>query len=202
MSSGDWQVPFKREDKEKTAFAALEGLFQFKFMPFGLCNAPCTFQRLMNALLAGLTWEKCLVYIDDIIVFSVTFENHLERLENIFERFKAAKLKLNPKKCQFGMEKLQFLGFVLSKDGLKPDKSKVKAITNFSKPNDKKELLRFLNTIGFYRRFIPEFSDVASCLSKLTEASQSFLWDNQTQIAFFHKLKKKATKHFMFSIAI
>jgi len=184
MSSGYWQIPLRSEDRQKTAFAALNGLFQFRVMPFGLCNAPSTFQRLMNALLSGLTWEQCLVYLDDIIVFANNFETHIQRLENVFKRFEASKLKLNPDKCKFCMEELPFLGYILSNKGLKPDENKLKSIKAFSKPSNKTELLRFLNTIGFYRRFIPNFSHKASCLFKLTESNQKFVWNSETQVAF------------------
>ena len=99
LASGYWQVEMDHSDKEKTAFSTPFGLFQFNVMPFGLCNTPSTFQRLMEMVLAGLHWSTCLVYIDDIIIFSCNFNQHLERLEEVLQRLQSAGLKLKPSKC-------------------------------------------------------------------------------------------------------
>ena len=100
LASGYWQVEMDEVDKQKTAFISHMGLFHFNVMPFGLCNAPQTFQRLMNGVLSGLTWEECLVYLDDVIIYSRTFEEHLERLEHVFERLKESGLKIKLEKCK------------------------------------------------------------------------------------------------------
>ncbi len=101
LASGYWQVELQESDKEKTAFSTPHGLYKFNVMPFGLTNAPATFQRLMECILAGLTVEECLIYIDDIIVFSATFEQHLERLRRVLERLQASGMKLKLSKCHF-----------------------------------------------------------------------------------------------------
>jgi hypothetical protein len=111
-------------DKEKTAFATHAGLFQVKVLPFGLSNSPTTFERLMEAVLSGLQWEKCLVYLDDIITFGATFEETLENLSTIFNRLCAANLKLKPKKCTLFQEKIEFLGHTVSHDGIRCNQDK------------------------------------------------------------------------------
>lgn len=137
LASGFWQVPLKEDDKEKTAFTANSRLYQFTVMAFGLCNAPSTFQRLMDTILRNLTWKHCLVYLDDVIIFSPDFKTHLERLDQVLSRFKDANLKLKPSKCKFGMEEVTYLGFLISKEGLKPDPSKIKAISEYETPKNK-----------------------------------------------------------------
>ena len=114
LRSGYWQVPMDPQSAEKTAFVTRKGLWKFKVMPFGLTNAPAVFQRLMDVVLAGLTWEVCLVFLDDVIVFSDTFERHIERLSLVFERLRKANLKLKPEKCRLFHKRIHFLGHVVS----------------------------------------------------------------------------------------
>ena len=109
LASGYWQVEVKPEDREKTAFITSEGLYEFNVLPFGLCNGPATFQRLMNILLAGIQWHDCLVYLDDIIVLGRSFDEHLKNLAKVFQRLREANLKLQVKKCVFGRETVKFL---------------------------------------------------------------------------------------------
>ena len=104
----------KEEDKEKTAFTTHKGLYQFKVMPFGLCNAPSTFERLMEIAMRGLQWTSCLVYLDDIVVFASNFESHLERLGEVLGRLEEAGLKVKPSKCCLARKKVAFLGHVVS----------------------------------------------------------------------------------------
>ena len=109
LKSDYWQVEVHKDDREKTAFCTCEGLFQFNVMPFGLCNATATFQRLMDMVLKGLLWNNCLVYIDDIIIVGRTFEQHLNNLAQVFDRLEQAGLKLQPHKCHLLQSKVQFL---------------------------------------------------------------------------------------------
>ena len=122
-------------------------------MPFGLTNAPATFQRLMECVLAGLTFEQCLIYIyiDDIIVFSATFPKHLERLRTVFEHLARAGLKLKPKKCHFARSEIRYLGHIVSRDGVKADPEMLHAITSYPTPRDVKELRQFLGLTNCYR---------------------------------------------------
>ena len=115
-------------DKEKTAFTTGDGLRQFTVMPFGLCNAPATFERLMDQVLAGLPWEICLVYLDDIIIHASEFEEAISHLREVFLRLRTANLKLNPKKCQLFAQEVRCLGHIISKNGLATDPEKVKAV--------------------------------------------------------------------------
>ncbi len=128
LASGYWQVEMDPEDREKTAFISEQGLFEFNVMPFGLCNAPATFQRLMDAVLAGLKWTCCLVYLDDIIIFSKTFDEHLEHLAQVLGRIQEAGLMLKTSKCYFARDRIPYLGHIVSAEGIEPDPSKIKAV--------------------------------------------------------------------------
>ena len=114
LASGYWQVEICPEDKEKTAFCTHDGHFEFNVMPFGLCNAPATFQRLMDVILAGVQWSSCLVYLDDIIIMGRSFEEHLDNLGTVLARLQAAGLTLNPEKCRFFQKKVLYLGHIVS----------------------------------------------------------------------------------------
>ena len=125
LKSGYWQVPITEQDKAKTAFRTSSGqLFEFNQVPFGLCNAPATFSRLMDSVLAGLHWEMCLFYLDDIIVFSSTWEEHLAWLCQVFERLRHANLKLGADKCTFAAKEVNYLGHRVTEEGLLPDSSR------------------------------------------------------------------------------
>ena len=125
LASGYWQVEMAPKDRHKTAFLTREGLWQFKVMPFGLCNAPATFERLMELVLRGLLWQRCLVYIDDIIVYGTTFEDTLENLQLVLQRVRDAGLKLKPKKCELFTREILYLGFRVNGEGVKPDPGKI-----------------------------------------------------------------------------
>ena len=137
LKSGYWQVPIQERDKEKAAFRTSSGqLFEFNQVPFGLCNAPVTFSRLMDHVLAGRQWETCLFYLDDIIVFAATWEEHLDRLRQVFERLRHAKLKLGADKCTFAAKEVSYLGHRVTEEGLLPDPSLLAAIREISPPHE------------------------------------------------------------------
>jgi len=184
LKSGYWQVGVDPEHREKTAFCTHEGLFQFNVMPFGLCNAPATFQRLMDMVLSGLQWSSCIVYIDDIIVVGRTFDEHLNNLKQVFERIEKAGLKLHPSKCQFLQPKVQFLGHIVSTEGIMPDPSKTQQVKEWPVPTSVKEIQQFLGLASYYRRFIKGFASIASPLHKLTERQSRFQWTSLCQEAF------------------
>ena len=124
LKSGYWQVPIQERDKEKTAFHTSSGqLFEFNQVPFGLCNAPATFSRLMDRVLAGLHWETCLFYLDDIIIFDATWEEHLARLRQVFERLRHTQLKLGADKCTFAAKEVSYLDHRVTEEGCLPDPS-------------------------------------------------------------------------------
>ena len=138
-------------------------------MPFGLCNAPATFHRLMNKVLSGLRWYSCLVYIDDIVVVGDSFENHLYNLVGVLKRLREAGLKVKPSKCNLRQEEVQYLGHMVSAEGISTDPTKVEAICNWPTPTCKQEIQRFLGLANYYRRLIKNFSSIAKPLQRLTE---------------------------------
>lgn len=184
LASGYWQVAMDESDKEKTAFATHKGLFQFKVLPFGLSNSPATFERLMEAVLSGLQWEKCLVYLDDIITFAATFEETLKNLTVIFDRLRTADLKLKPKKCTLFQEQVEFLGHTVSQEGIRCNPDKISAVMNWPVPSSVSEVRSFIGLASYYRRFINNFSNVAYPLTCLTQKNKKFEWSEECQNAF------------------
>ena len=176
------------ESKDKTAFITPNGLFQFRVMPFGLTNAPATFQRFMDAILAGYKWQTLLVYMDGICVFSENFDQHLLDLKDVFECMRQAKLKLKPYKCHIFQTKIKFLGHIVSDNGIGPDPDKVKAILNMEIPTNVTKLQSFLGLVGYYRKFIHSFADICHNLYELTKISSDFIWTN-AHTNSFNKLK-------------
>ena len=142
-------------DKEKTAFCTSEGLYEFHVMPFGLCNGPATFQRLMNLLLAAIQWTSCLVYLDDTIVLGKTFQNHLQHLSQVFQKLRDAKLKLKVQKCSFYQESVQFLGHIVSSKGLAADPAKIQRVVDWPIPTTKDEVQQFLGLQEVYKELCP-----------------------------------------------
>ena len=136
-------------------------------MPFGLCNAPATFQRLMDCTMAGLNYEICLLYLDDVIVFSRDLETHLGRLNMVLDRLRHANLKLKPSKCCLLQRKVEFLGYKVSSGGIETDPKKVEAVLNWPTPSKLKEVRGFLGLCSYYRRFVENFSEIAAPLHAL-----------------------------------
>ena len=153
-------------------------------MPFGLCNAPATFVRLMEKVLRGLSWKICLVYLDDIIVMSRTFDEHIENLAKVISCLKQADLKLHPKKCDLLKEKVSFLGHVVSADGVATDPEKLKAVLNWPVPKNVKQVRSFIGFCSYYRRYVKGFADIACPLHKLTEMGQIFEFNDSCMKAF------------------
>ena len=176
LAAGYWQVQMDKDSQEKTAFSTYSGHYEFQVMPFGLCNAPATFQRLMETVLAGLIRNCCLVYLDDVMVIGRSFSEHLTNLRKVFERFRNANLKLKPEKCCLAGSEVLYLGYVVSRDGISADPAKVKVVKNFPQPSDVKSLRSFLGLASYYRRFIQDFSKVANPLYALTQKDVEFLW--------------------------
>ena len=193
LKSGYWQVPIAEQDKEKTAFRTSSGqLYEFNQVPFGLCNAPATFSRLMDRVLAGLHWETCLFYLDDIIVFSSTWEEHLARLREVFERLRHAKLKLGAPKCTFAAKEVSYLGHRVTEEGLLPDPSLLAAIRDIPPPKTATEVRSFLGLAGYYRRYVKGFAAIAAPLHALTRKDALFHWSEDCQAAF-DQLKNRLT---------
>ena len=129
-----WQVAMAEGNKEKTAFSTPQGHFEFNVMPFGLTNAPTTFQRLMECILAGLSGEECLINLDDIIVFGVSFKEHIDRLTRVLAALQKAQLKLKLSKCQFAQREVKYLGHIVSEKGIAPDPGKIEAVSSYPPP--------------------------------------------------------------------
>lgn len=184
LLSGYWQVELAEEDRQKSAFCTTEGLYEFKVMPFGLCNAPATFQRLMDLVLAGLQWSHCLVYIDDVVVLGGSFSEHLQNLQAVFVRLRKAGLKLKPKKCAFFQTEVSYLGHIISRDGVSPDPAKVDKVAKWPTPNSARAVQQFLGFANYYRRFIRDFAQIAKPLHKLTERGATFAWTEACEAAF------------------
>ena len=184
LTRGYWQVAVAEESRPKTAFVTHCGLFQFRVLPFGLCNAPATFQRLMNTVLAGLIYKTCAVYLDDIVIASPTFEQHLMDLDEVLSRLRAAGLSLKLAKCQFCLSELSFLGYKVTSLGIHPDADKVAAVTEFKVPTNAKHVRQFLGLTGYYRRFVHNYAQIAEPLFALTKQDTPFAWDSSCQSAF------------------
>ena len=196
LRSGFWQIPLAEEDKPKTAFTTHKGLYEANVLMFGLKNSPAVFTKYMQHVLAGLDWNTCLVYIDDIIIYGSTFEEHLQRLREVFQRLDDNNLIVKLKKCQFGFRQLKYLGFIVGKDGVGTDPTKTKVIAEATLPPTLVKLQSFMGMCQFYRKFIENFSKIAQPLTKLTRGKKKaneLLDHTPESIAAFNLLKEKMT---------
>ena len=179
------------ESKPLTAFTmGPVGLYDSERMPFGLTNAPATFQRLMETCLGHLNLHWCIIYLDDIVIFSKDLVSHLGRLEAVFQKLEEAGLKLKPLKCELFCRQFAYLGHVISAKGVATDEGKVKAIKNWPTPTNVTKFQSFLGFMGYYCRFIPKFPQVAHPLHELTSGENAgkkkvtIKWDSRCQQAF------------------
>ena len=177
------EKPLDRLVKMKTSFACHRGLFEFNVMPFGLSNAPAVFQELMSIVLHGLG-HFAVAYLDDILVFSESMEEHLQHLETIFSRLRQHELRLKLKKCSFLNVETQYLGFIIHRNGIRPDPKKVEAIRSLPVPTCVREVRSFIGMSSYYRRFIPNFSEIAEPIIALTKKHAHYKWTHVHQKAF------------------
>lgn len=196
LASGYNQVPVAEKDKPKTAFCTPFGLFEFNRMPFGLCNAPGTFQRLMERIFGAQHFQTLLLYLDDVIVFSSSIDEHLERLESVLSRLQQEKLKVKLEKCCFFRTEVNYLGHVISNEGVATDPKKISAVKEWPRPSSVKELSSFLGFCGYYRRYVEGFAKIAAPLNhvkaELTDPrtkrplrrSIGERWDDQCEKSF------------------
>ena len=180
------------ETKHKSAFVTPTGVYQWKRMPFGLVNAPVSFKVLMTQVQRGFNWKTCFVYVDDILVFSNSFEDHLEHMDQIFSRLQSAGLTLKPSKFHFALPEVKYLGHILTIDCIKVDLSKTDAVKSFPVPKNQKELRSFLGLCNYFRRFVKRYGKITSPLNALLSKDVKFTWTDQCQIAFY-RLKTSLT---------
>ena len=188
LAAGYWQVRVHSDSQEKTAFITHQGLYEFRVMPFGLCNAPAVFQQLMQRVIMGLNPEEgpdfVAVYLDDVLIFSETLEDHLRHVRIVIEQVMATGLKLKPVKCHFVRQEVEYLGHLITPDGLRPNSNRVAAVREFVTPRSVTETRQFLGLASYYRRFIPKFAKIAQPLHQLTKKGAQFDWTSESQTAF------------------
>ena len=188
LASGFWQIRMEPDSREKTEFVAPHGLYEFLVMPFGLTNAPAVFQRLMQKVLNGLNPDDgkqfVAAYLDDILIFSETLQDHLTHLRKVIDRLKSANLKLKPAKCMFVRKEVEYLGHIITANGLKPNPRITDAVRNFPTPENVQGVRRFLGMSSYYRRFIAGFAKIAQPLHRLTAKDVPFDWSSDCETAF------------------
>lgn len=167
FTSGYWQVPVREEDKHKTAYSTSSGRWEYNVLPMGLTNAPAAFQRNMEVMLAGMLWQCCIVYIDDVIIYSSTFAEHLEHLENVFKRLRTYNVHAKPAKCKLVRREVEYLGHVVGRGVVKPNEMNTNKVRQAKLPTSVKEIRQFNGIASYYRRFIPGFAKIAKPLTDL-----------------------------------
>ena len=195
LGSAYHQVELEDESKIKTAFSTKNGQYCFKRMPFGIAAAPATFQKLMVKVLGELNWKEAVVYLDDILIFAKDKKEHLKRIEHVFSKIKESGLRINPEKCHFLVERTKFLGYVISKDGIETDQTKIDAIRKFQNPSCVKHLRSFLGLTNYYRKFLKDYAKYSKVLEGLCgkNKDKKIIWTEECNEAF-QKLKEKMIK--------
>lgn len=184
LTSGFYQMKLHPDDTAKTGFSTSSNHFEWKRVPFGLKNAPGSFQRLMSIILGDLSPLQIGIYIDDIVIASKTLQEHLEKLKLVFDKLTAHHLKLKPSKCKFLLDSITYLGFHVTNGVVQPDPSNLNVVQNFKIPANKKNVRQFLGLTGFYRRFIENYALKALPLTNLTKNDTTFIWSTAEQKAF------------------
>ena len=192
LEKGYFQIPLHPNSRHLTAFSSAAGHFEFSRLPMGLKNAPLTFARLMTCVFQDLMDDSILSYLDDILICSDTIENHVTKLNNVFDRLQNAGLTIRPSKCRFFQERLVFLGHEISSKGIAPNNLKVKAVEMFPQPTSKKELKSFLGLSGFFRKFVKGYSTIAGPLTELLKDDSKWVWKEE-QTKAFNALKIQLT---------
>ena len=182
--AGFTQLSIAPDDREKLAFRCHRGLFQFKRMPFGYRNGPAVFQRVMQKILAPFLWIFALVYIDDIVIFSKSFEDHCQHIETVLEAIKSAEITLSPSKCHFGYQSIMLLGQKVSQLGLSTHKEKVDAILQLDNPKNVHNLQVFLGMMVYFSSYIPFYAWIAHPLFQLLKRENKWIWGKEEQMAY------------------
>ncbi|GBP04513.1 Retrovirus-related Pol polyprotein from transposon 17.6 [Eumeta japonica] len=195
LAKGYHQILIEEKDREKTAFVTPHGLYEFIRMPFGLKNAPATFQRLMNETLRDYINKTCVVYLDDILIFSTSLTEHVKAVTDIFKALEKANLKIQIDKCNFMKKETEFLGHILTKDGIKPNLNKIKVIQEIALPKTEKQIKSFLGLTGYYRKFVKDYAKVAQPMTKYLKKGVKINDKDPTYIEAFEKLKSLISSH-------
>ena len=182
--SAYWSIELNPDDKAKTAFSDGTFLWQFRRMPYGLKTAGATYQRMVNFILSPVLGKHTMAYLDDIVVHSSCFDQHVNDVNETLKLLTDAGFKLNPSKCNVAVSQLKLLGFIVSESGVAPDPDKVKSINEMPAPRNVKEVRRFLGMCSFFRRHIKGFASIAAPLSSLTRKDKTFAWDESCNSAF------------------
>ena len=182
MLKGYWQVPLTQRAREISAFVTPSGLYQYKVMPFGMKNAPATFQRMVNKLVRDI--DGCEGYIDDVVIFSDNWSDHIRQIKRFFQIMGEAKLTINLMKSEFGKATVKYLGHIVGQGQVRPLDAKIQTIVKYPIPTSRKELARFLGMAGYYRNFCLNFSDIAAPLTNLLGKKVKFVWTDDCQLAF------------------
>ena len=192
LKSAFWQVPIHKDSRQFLTINSHLGKFSYKVLPFGLHSSPAAFQRLMNIVLKGINWENAIAFIDDVVVYSSSPQQHLFHLEEVFKRLHEAGLKLKPQKCVFGVSSIKYLGHVIDQNGVRPDDTKISAIKSFETPTSVTKLKSFLGLVNYYRKFVRGFAQIAKPLNRLTKKTIPFEWTKEAQESFI-ELKRRMT---------
>ena len=184
LASGFWQIPMDPDTRHKAAFITHDGVYEWTRMPFGLKNAPMSFQMVMAHVLKDLNWKHVLCYIDDILIFSSSFKEHLQHLESVFDKLRQAGLTLKADKCHFAVDRVLYLGHVITKHGIFVDEKKTEKVSNYPTPKSQTEVRSFLGLCNYYRRFVENFSKLATPLNQLLQKDIKFSWSQDCEISF------------------
>jgi len=193
MTRGYWQIPLDDVSVPISAFVTPYGHFQWRYMPFGLRNAPATFSRLVSKLLMGLE-SFCAAFLDDIIIFSDTWEEHLAHIRAVLTHIRSANLSLSPSECHFAVAEVYYLGHHIGLGRVQPRAQKVQALLDFPAPTTRKQLQQFLGLGSYYRKFVPHFAQILACLSDLLKKGTKFVWTPQAERAFLDLKSRLATQ--------
>lgn len=199
FKNGYFQVPLAPHDRPKTAFSTRDNHYQFTVLPQAVKNGPSTFQRIVNQVLGPTRWKYCLAYIDDVLIFSQTFEDHVTHLTDVFELLTSANFRLSVTKCSIASTQIDYLGHSICAGVIRPNNDNIRGLLETALPTCPREIFRFLKAAEYYRKFIRNFSTIASPLYKYAPSSMSSFSSNRpfqlsdADLSAFHRLKKILT---------
>ena len=175
LASGYWQIEMEEEDKELTAFVCSQGLYEFNVMPFGLTNAPPTFQRAMNKIFKEYIDEFMNIYIGDVVIYSKTFEEHLQHIEKVLKKLREVRMMIKMKKCTWAKRNVEYLGHIVGNEGLKPSPRLIEKVKKMKVPRNRKDIKSFTILCSYYRKFIRNFSRIAKPMTELLKKNREFI---------------------------